>query len=171
MGGHSVIIGVIDTNSRKYMPWGMRALIHLSQAKLYLFPEDFSKQDRADRKIRNISAAGHVMVKKNKDEWILHMKELFEEEFTRTTYTKSETFGEKDTLKTTIRKGLHHDFRLKSCTGCGKSIMLDENADKDHKDESALADNGFIWTSEKPNKKCFEVWCDACHQRKVTIFG
>jgi hypothetical protein len=86
MGGHSVIIGVIDTNSRKYMPWGMRALIHLSQAKLYLFPEDFSKQDRADRKIRNMSAAGHVMVKKNKAEWLDHLGKLWIEESYRTTY-------------------------------------------------------------------------------------
>jgi hypothetical protein len=49
--------------------------------------------------------------------------------------------------------------------------MLDENADKEHKDESALAEDGFIWTSEVPYKKCTEVWCNTCHQGKVTIFG
>jgi hypothetical protein len=30
LGGHQVIIGIIDTNSRKYMPWSMEALIHFS---------------------------------------------------------------------------------------------------------------------------------------------
>jgi hypothetical protein len=29
-GGHTVIIGIIDTSSRKYMLWNMESLIHLS---------------------------------------------------------------------------------------------------------------------------------------------
>ena len=69
IGGHSVILGIIDTSSRKYMPWSMEDLIHLSQAKLYLFPEDFSKADRDQRKIRNICSNGHECSRIDEEDW------------------------------------------------------------------------------------------------------
>jgi len=48
-GGHQIIIGIIDTMSRKYMAWSMEALIHLSNRLLYLFPSDFTKEELIDR--------------------------------------------------------------------------------------------------------------------------
>lgn len=36
LGGFNIIVAFIDTQSRKYMPWGVKALIHLGQEKLNL---------------------------------------------------------------------------------------------------------------------------------------
>jgi len=42
-GGHKEILGIIDIKSRKSMPWGIAALLHLtSHVKLNLFLEDFT---------------------------------------------------------------------------------------------------------------------------------
>jgi hypothetical protein len=29
-GGHKIILGIIDTRSRKYMPWSIAALMHIA---------------------------------------------------------------------------------------------------------------------------------------------
>merc|ERR1712166_1294319 len=45
VGGTQVILGIIDISSRKYMPWSIEGLIHVSQNKLHLFSEDLSKEE------------------------------------------------------------------------------------------------------------------------------
>jgi len=50
-GGHQVIMGIIDIRSRKYMPWGVEALMHIaSHCKMHLFLEDFSDKEMEERR-------------------------------------------------------------------------------------------------------------------------